>query len=176
MIPFERERLIVNSAKVKLKTLDELVKIREQLRREKKSVVFTNGCFDVLHSGHIYLLEQAKLLGDVSILALNTDEYIRKIKGPNRPINCAYDRAQILSALESLDFITFFEEDTPCEIIDRLRPDIHVKGSDYNPQDFSNMPESEVILKYGGEIKIIKFLRGYSSTRIIDRFNPNKNK
>ena len=159
----------------KIKTLDELIEIITSLKSEGKKIVFTNGCFDIIHTGHIYLLEKAKSFGDKLIVALNTDDSVKKIKGPSRPAVPENDRALIIASLMYTDYVTFFRETEPSRIISLLKPDIHVKGADYKPDDFNNMPEARIIKEYGGEIRIVRLMEGYSTTNLINKVsNPNK--
>ncbi|MFP4548081.1 MAG: D-glycero-beta-D-manno-heptose 1-phosphate adenylyltransferase [Fidelibacterota bacterium] len=151
----------------KILTKDEC---KERIRidqQEGKKVVFTNGCFDVLHVGHLTLLEKAKSFGDRLCVGINSDASVKILKGENRPINSQEDRTRLLAALYVVDYVTVFDEQTPCEIISFLRPDIHVKGGDYDPNDFDNMPEAKVVKEYGGTIKIINLVEGKSSSNII---------
>mgnify|MGYP001577449200 FL=1 len=124
---------------------------------------------DIIHLGHIALLEKAKSFGDILIVGLNTDDSIKRIKGKLRPVFSENERLQILSSLECVDYVTLFNENTPSEIIEVLKPDIHVKGGDYDFNDFNSMPEAKIINEYGGKIIIIPLLDGYSSTDIIDK-------
>ena len=107
--------------------------------------------------------------GDILILGLNTDDSTRRIKGPNKPINSQQERAEILSALEDINYIVFFDENDPCTLIEKIKPDIHVKGGDYNPNNYENMPEARIINEYGGQIKIVSIIEGKSTSNIIDR-------
>lgn len=134
--------------------------------RENKKIVFTNGCFDILHAGHISYLSKAKDAGDFLIIAINSDASVKNLKGPGRPINSEADRALMLSAFQFVDFVTVFDEQLPNKTIEILKPDVHVKGGDYNLND---LPEKEVVQKYGGKIVIFPFLNGYSSTNIINK-------
>ncbi len=154
----------------KLKTWEELKLIREDYAKKGKKVVFTNGCYDILHPGHIQLLKKAKSFGDVLILAINGDKSpFFKTKSGKRPILNQEERVEVLSGLDAVDYITIFNEDTPCEIISKLKPDIHVKGGDYNPENFLNMPEAKIIKEYGGEVKTIPIIGGYSTTKLIEK-------
>ncbi|MBU1201197.1 MAG: D-glycero-beta-D-manno-heptose-7-phosphate kinase [Nanoarchaeota archaeon] len=155
----------------KIKTREEIIQIRKELKKKGKKVVFTNGCFDILHIGHVRLLQKAKEYGDVLILGLNTDASVRRLKGPSRPVNNQEDRAEVISGLESVDYIVFFGEDTPVEIIKKLKPDVHVKGGDYNPHDYKQMPEAKTVHEYGGVVEIIKLTDGKSTTNIINKMN-----
>lgn len=135
-------------------------------RKEGKRIVFTNGCFDLLHSGHVTYLEQARDLGDVLVLGLNSDASIKRLKGSNRPINNLYERIRILSGLESVTFMTSFEEDTPINLLEVIRPDLYVKGGDYT---IETLPEAPVVQAYGGKVEIMPFVQDRSTTNIISR-------
>ncbi len=132
-----------------------------------KTVVFTNGCFDLLHAGHVILLERAKRLGDLLIVAINSDRSVRALrKGPNRPITPQRDRARVLSALACVDYVTIFDEPTPQRAIERLQPDVLVKGADWGPWAIVG---SDVIRRRGGRVVRLPLLKGYSTTRLIER-------
>ena len=132
-----------------------------------KPVVFTNGVFDVLHRGHATYLAQARALGGSLVLALNTDASARRLgKGPDRPLNNAQDRAVVMAALESVTLVTWFDEDTPLELITALKPDILVKGGDY---DMRLLPETKVVESYGGRALAIAFVEGYSTTALVNK-------
>lgn len=143
---------------------EELKKVRAQLRTEKKKVVFTNGCFDLIHSGHVDYLIKSKQLGDVLIVGLNTDESVRRIKGAKRPILKQDERAFIISNLKPVDYVTFFDEDTPAEIIADLIPDILVKGADWS---LDKIVGRDVVEANGGEVKTIEFVNDQSTSKII---------
>jgi D-beta-D-heptose 7-phosphate kinase/D-beta-D-heptose 1-phosphate adenosyltransferase len=144
---------------------DEFIPIREKLRDGKKKIVFTNGCFDILHAGHVDYLNKAKLLGDILLVALNSDSSIRRIKGPKRPIVCQEERAFVMSNLKCVDYVTFFDEDTPAEIIAKIIPDILVKGADWS---IDKIIGREVVEKNGGQVKTIEFINFQSTSRIIE--------
>ena len=129
-----------------------------------RKVVFTNGCFDVLHRGHVTYLAQARDLGDCLVVGLNSDASVKRLKGDNRPINNENDRAYVLAALSSIDYIILFEEDTPKNLIEQVKPDILVKGGDYQ---IDNIVGADFVLKNGGQVLTIPFVDGYSSTKII---------
>ncbi len=134
---------------------------------EGQKVVFTNGCFDLLHVGHVQYLEEARSLGDALIVAVNTDDSVRRLsKGPGRPINPEADRARVLAALASVDRVVLFPEDTPQEIIAELQPDVLVKGGDYAPEEIVGR---EVVLARGGQIRVIPFVPGYSTSALLAR-------
>lgn len=129
-------------------------------------IVFTNGCFDILHSGHIQYLSEAKKLGDILIIGLNSDTSVKRLKGENRPVKSQECRADILAFMGDIDMIIIFNEDTPLNLIDQIIPDILVKGGDWKPEEIVG---SEIVLKNGGEVKSLSFLEGYSSSSIIDK-------
>ncbi len=149
---------------IKVHTLTNLLKIRARLRSRGKKVVFTNGCFDLIHGGHIELFRKAKSLGDVLIVALNTDASVRKIKGPSRPVFPLEERFEVLGAIEYIDYLTSFVEETPQKIIAVLLPDILVKGGDWRPGRVVGKKEVEAA---GGRVVIIPYLKGHSSSAII---------
>jgi D-beta-D-heptose 7-phosphate kinase/D-beta-D-heptose 1-phosphate adenosyltransferase len=129
-------------------------------------VVFTNGCFDVLHPGHVEHLAQAKALGDVLVVGLNSDASVRRLKGAGRPLVREADRAAVLAALRSVDAVTLFDEDTPLELISTLLPDVLVKGGDY---DLDGIVGREAVEEAGGEVRVLPFVEGYSTTDILGR-------
>ncbi len=129
-------------------------------------VVFTNGCFDLLHPGHISYLRAARSLGDALVVGLNSDTSVRKLKGPFRPVIPETDRAIVLEALESVDAVVIFSEDTPVRLIRELKPAVYVKGGDYRIED---LPEAEVAAEIGAEVRILPFEPGYSTTALIER-------
>ena len=147
-------------------TSDEFLEIRRQIRIQNQKLVFTNGCFDILHVGHVDYLNKAKRKGDKLIVALNTDESVRRIKGEDRPVISQEERAFIISNLKSVDYVTFFNEDTPKEIIDKLIPDVLIKGADWN---LNNIVGRETVERNGGEVKTIDFISSQSTTKIIDK-------
>ncbi len=150
------------------KTLDRARLLAEVQRRRLagQTVVFTNGCFDLLHPGHVRLLRQAADLGDYLVVGLNSDASVRRLKGPSRPINPAEARTEILSALESVDAVSIFDEDTPIELISAIRPDVLVKGGDYEPNDVVGRAEVEAA---GGRLVLIPLVEGHSTTRLVRR-------
>jgi rfaE bifunctional protein nucleotidyltransferase chain/domain len=139
-----------------------------ELKAEGKKVVTTNGCFDLLHVGHVRFLKAARALGDVLIVGLNTDRSVRKLKGEKRPIQNESDRAEILSSLECVDYVCLFDEDTPVEFIKVLKPDFHAKGADYKPSDLAETP---VVEAGGGQLKIIDLVPGKSTTSIVGKMS-----
>jgi len=138
----------------------------DRLKREGKKVVFTNGCFDILHAGHTRYLREARKLGDTLILALNSDSSVRSIKGPMRPIVPEAERAEVVAALDSVDYVTVFDELTPLELIEFLRPDVIVKGGDWADKDIVG---AEAVRKWGGRVAIMPEIEGASTTNIIDK-------
>ena len=139
----------------------ELAALIKEQKESGKRVVFTNGIFDFVHKGHVTYLEKARALGDMMVIAINSDTSTKRVKGPERPINAERDRAFILASLRCIDYVTIFEEDTPEQIIDLLKPSIHVKGGDYDPE---TMPETPTVRKNGGEVVIIPLVDGYSNS------------
>jgi D-beta-D-heptose 7-phosphate kinase / D-beta-D-heptose 1-phosphate adenosyltransferase len=135
-------------------------------RRAGRRIVFTNGCFDVLHRGHVQYLEQAKRLGDVLVVALNSDASVARLKGPGRPVNGETDRACLLAALTSVDHVVLFDEDSPRQLLELVRPDLYVKGGDYLPE---MLPEAALVRELGGEIRILDYVRDRSTSEIIQR-------
>ena len=133
-------------------------------RAAGQRVVFTNGCFDVLHAGHVAYLAEARALGDILVVAINTDEQVRSQKGPRRPIFPESDRAEVLAALECVTYVTVFAEATPCELLERVRPDVLVKGGDYAPDTVEGRA---LVEGYGGEVRVLAFRAGLGSTEII---------
>lgn len=136
------------------------------IRKLNRKIVFTNGCFDILHPGHISYLREAKALGDVLIVGLNSDASVRRLKGNSRPIMTQDERALLLVALEMVDLVIIFDEDTPIETLEIIKPDIHVKGGDYKAK---NLPEYPIVKAYGGAVKILSFVDGKSTSGVIER-------
>ena len=148
----------------KIKSLKQLVKIRSQFKKEEKEVVFTNGCFDILHRGHIECLRVARSSGDVLIVGLNSDSSVRKIKGEKRPILSQNDRAEILASLEMVDYVLIFNEQTPYKIIVSLVPDVLVKGGDYRKDKIVG---KEIVESSGGQVIRVKQVPGRSTRNIV---------
>ena len=148
-------------AKDRIKTIEELEPILEAARADGQKIVSTNGVFDFVHTGHLTYLEKSRQLGDLMIIALNSDASTKRIKGPHRPINNEQDRATVLAGLRCVDYVVIFEEDTASEIIEKIKPSIHTKAGDYNPE---KMPETKSIRKVGGEIVIVPIEQGYSNS------------
>ena len=141
-------------------------KLIEELKLQGKKVVFTNGCFDILHVGHLRYLNEAKKQGDILIVGVNSDNSVRQLKGEGRPINNEIDRAEMLSGLKAVDFTVIFEELTQIETLEKLKPSIHVKGGDY---DKNKLPETATVEKNGGEVRILSFVEGKSTTNIVKK-------
>lgn len=137
-------------------------------RKETKNIVFSNGCFDILHRGHVEYLSKAADLGDVLVIGLNTDASVRRLKGPSRPVNDEHSRAFVMAALEFVDAIVFFEEDTPYELIKFVQPDILVKGNDYKAEDIVGY---DIVTAKGGKVITIELVEGFSTTNTIKKIN-----
>lgn len=150
----------------KIVDFEKIKVIAEKCRFERKVIGFTNGCFDIVHAGHVTYLEKAKNLVDVLIVGLNSDESIRRIKGKNRPINSEYDRALVLSALKSVDWVVVFAEDTPLELIKAVKPHVLIKGADWKGK---GVVGGDFVESYGGAVKFIDFLDNRSTTNIIGK-------
>lgn len=153
---------------VKRENIRDIVK---EIQDRGQTVVTTNGCFDVLHVGHVRYLTQTKTYADYSIVLLNSDKSVRSIKGEGRPINNENDRAEILCALSCVDYVVFFDEDSPRDLIGEIKPDVHTKGADYSVE---TLPEADVILKNGGRIEFITFVEGKSSSNTIEKMRGLK--
>ena len=149
-----------------LTNIEELKEIRKILKQSNKKVVFTNGCFDVLHAGHVDYLAKAKECGDILILGLNSDSSVKVIKGSKRPIVPELERAFILKNLKSVDYVILFNEPTPKELIDQIIPDVLVKGADW---DINSIVGRDVVVKNGGTVKTIEFITQQSTTNIIEK-------
>ena len=158
----------------KIKSINELKKVIDELKRQNRKIVTTNGVFDILHIGHIRYLKEAKKLGDILIVAINSDSSTKKIKGPKRPLNNENDRAEALAALECVDYVTIFNEENPIKILGVIKPDIHVKGSDYS---INQVIEKDAVEKNNGKVVLIPKVEGYSTTdfisKIVDLYKNN---
>lgn len=152
------------STKEKILKIDRLANVLNEVRGQKK-IVFTNGCFDLVHLGHIDYLEKSKALGDILVVGLNSDKSINIIKGEHRPIIDEVSRARLLAALQFVDYVVLFDEDTPIELIKSIKPDILAKGNDY---DISNIVGAEIVLSNGGKVETIDLVPGYSTSRLIE--------
>lgn len=156
------------SASSKIKTLADLVAMRHDWRQEGRIVVWTNGCFDLLHLGHMQNLADAKHEGDILIVGVNSDRSVREIKGPRRPILAEDSRARMLAALECVDYVTIFDDSTPAATLETIQPDVHCKGADYR-NNAKPIPERETVERYGGRIHFLELLPGFSTTALIER-------
>jgi D-glycero-beta-D-manno-heptose 1-phosphate adenylyltransferase len=154
----------------KLLDIAELAELVEELKNTKRKIMFTNGCFDIIHAGHVRYLQAARRLGDVLIVGLNSDSSVSLLKGPTRPINNQEDRAEVLAALAAVDYVIIFGEQTAEKLIRVIKPDIYVKGGDYV---VANLPEAELIDNLGGEIVLIPEVQGRSSSNIIKKITGN---
>jgi len=150
----------------KIKSLPEAKKKVAEWKSKGEKVVFTNGCFDLIHLGHVDYLEKARNLGDKLVLGLNTDDSVSRFKGPERPLQDENSRARVLAAFQFIDLVVFFNEDTPLNLITELQPNILVKGSDYLAE---NIVGADVVKRGGGEVKTIDFVPGYSTSRIVEK-------
>jgi len=151
---------------MKLKTWDEIARTVKELKAAGEKLVFTNGCFDIIHAGHVQYLEEAKALGDILIIGLNSDSGVKRIKGDDRPVNSELDRAIVLSAFSAIDYIVLFQEDTPLDLINLIKPDILVKGGDW-PVD--KIVGADIVKANGGQVKTLQFKAGNSTTNIIEK-------
>lgn len=140
------------------------------IKTKGKKVVFTNGCFDIIHRGHVSYLNEAKSLGDILVLGLNSDRSVKRLKGESRPVNTEEDRKFVLENLKSIDFVVIFEEDTPYNLIQLLKPDVLVKGGDWKASDIIG---SDIVLDLGGEVKSLNFIDGFSTTSTIDKISKS---
>ena len=147
---------------------EELAKIVPALKKQGKKIVTTNGAFDIVHIGHVRSLQQAKSFGDILIVGVNSDSSIKKYKSEKRPIIPEQERAEMVAALSCVDYVTIFGETDPCALLEVIKPDVHVKSGDYDPE---KMPETPVVRKYGGEVKITKFISGRSTTDLIKKIS-----
>jgi len=142
------------------------------LREGGQKVVFTNGCFDILHAGHVRYLKKARSFGDCLVLGLNSDASVRRIKGPTRPINCQEDRAEVADALACVDYVVIFDEPTAEALITKVHPDVYVKGGDYT---LETLPEGQIVKSYGGEVELVTLVEGRSTTNIIKKIQAGDN-
>lgn len=139
------------------------IPIIEEWHHQGKKIVFTNGCFDLLHIGHVFYLEEAKSLGDILIVGVNSDASVSQLKGPNRPIKDQYNRSHILGAFACVDIVIIFDDETPIEIIKTIKPSILVKGGDWKPDQIVG---SDFVLSHGGQVRSLRFVEGYSTTAL----------
>lgn len=147
-------------------TRDNLSAFAAALRAHGQRIVFTNGCFDILHVGHVRYLGAARALGDCLVVGLNSDASVRRLKGPERPLNEEADRAEVLDALRAVDYVTIFDEPTAAELIEIIRPDVYVKGGDYT---IATLPEAEIVRGYGGRVEFVDLVPERSTTRVIEK-------
>ena len=161
-MPSQRPRASVT----KVASAATLARVVRQARSRGRTIVFTNGCFDILHAGHVTLLERAKRLGDVLVVAINSDRSVRRLKGPTRPMVGQRDRATLLAALESVDYVTVFNDETPERLIELLHPDVLVKGSDWGR---GQIVGSDIIQRTGGRVVRLPLLKQRSTSRLIQR-------
>jgi len=152
----------------KVVTQHEIVNIVREEQKDGKTFVATNGCFDILHVGHVRYLQKTKSLADYSIVMLNSDKSVKMLKGASRPINNENDRAEILSALNCVDYVVLFEEKSPAELLEKIKPDIYTKGADYT---LETLPEREIVQRCGIKVEFIEFVQGKSTTNIINKIN-----
>lgn len=150
----------------KVKSLDDLKRIADQARRDGKTVVLTNGCFDLLHRGHVHILREAKALGDILIVAINSDRSVKAIKGPSRPVLSESDRTELLAAMEMVDYVALFDEPDPYDLIAAVRPNVLVKGGDWGSDQIVG---ADIVKRNGGKVAVIPYLKGFSTTEIIER-------
>jgi D-beta-D-heptose 7-phosphate kinase/D-beta-D-heptose 1-phosphate adenosyltransferase len=150
----------------KIRSRRSLAQIAGAFRKRGERIVFTNGCFDLLHAGHVAYLEQAKRFGDVLIVGLNSDASVRRIKGPERPVNPEGDRLRIVAALQAVDYVTVFSEDTPLRLIQEIRPHVLVKGADWEKEKIVGGKEVE---SWGGKVKRVRLVPGRSTTKVLDK-------
>jgi rfaE bifunctional protein nucleotidyltransferase chain/domain/rfaE bifunctional protein kinase chain/domain len=154
-----------------LLTHRDLLAIVGEHRRRGSRIVFTNGCFDVLHRGHVAYLRQARTLGDVLVVALNDDDSVARLKGPERPVNPLEDRAGVVGAIECVDLVTSFSDDTPAALLEAVRPDVYTKGGDYTPQ---MLPETPIVERLGGEVRVLDYLSDHSTSAIVGRIKAGR--
>ncbi|MBQ1867545.1 D-glycero-beta-D-manno-heptose 1-phosphate adenylyltransferase [Selenomonas sp.] len=150
---------------------DDIAAFCEVLRKGGKKVVFTNGCFDILHAGHVTYLEKARSFGDCLVLGLNTDASVRANKGPSRPINSELDRAKVVGALKAVDYVVLFGEQTAETLIAKVKPDVYVKGGDYT---LDTLPEAKIVMGYGGKVEFVNMVEGRSTTNVIKKIKQGE--
>ena len=151
-----------------LVTQDEIVNIVRHGQAEGKTFVVTNGCFDILHVGHVRYLQKTKEFADKLIVMLNSDVSVKSIKGPERPINCEADRAEILSSLSCVDYVVLFDENSPAKLLESIKPDVYTKGADYT---LETLPERDIVLKNNIRVEFIEFVEGKSTTNVIKKIS-----
>lgn len=156
----------IKELEAKILNEKDLIRKISDINKKNQKIVFTNGCFDILHKGHVAYLHAASKLGDILIIGLNTDNSVKRLKGPDRPLKDEETRALILSAMQFIDYIVLFDEDTPYNLINIVKPDILVKGGDYKIEDIVGY---DIVTQKGGKIMTIDFVEGHSSTKIINK-------
>lgn len=149
---------------------EQIASFVQKLHQSGKTVVATNGCFDILHVGHVRYLQETKSYADYSIVLLNSDKSVKSIKGPTRPINNENDRAEVLCALSCVDYVVLFDEDSPRNLLDEIKPDVYTKGADYTME---TLPEADIMRKNGTRVEFIKFVEGKSTTSTIEKMKQN---
>ena len=149
----------------------DIEKFCDILRKGGRRIVFTNGCFDILHAGHVRYLAKARSFGDCLVLGLNSDDSVRRLKGPARPINREEDRAEVVSALDSVDYVVLFGEATAEALIAKVKPDVYVKGGDYT---LDTLPEAKIVQSYGGRVEFVAMVEGRSTTGVIEKIRREK--
>lgn len=150
----------------KLVSQKEIINIVRQGQNENKTFAATNGCFDILHVGHVRYLQKTKSLADYSIVMLNSDTSVKQLKGEGRPINCEADRAELLSALSCVDYVVLFEEKSPANLLEAIKPDIYTKGADYT---LETLPEKDIVIRNNIKVEFIEFVAGKSTTNIVNK-------
>jgi len=179
VVPIELDEIIVSILQRrheelgKVRVLDQLIPELQAYRRQGKKIAFTNGCFDILHAGHVAYLRQARKQGDLLVVAVNADKSIRKLKGPDRPVNGEADRLLVLSELESVDYLIVFPQDTPMKLLRAIKPDVLVKGGDYGKDQVVG---ADYVEGYGGEVKVVDLIKGRSTTNIIRKIEAGNGK
>ena len=150
---------------------DKIGEVIDSQKKDGKKIVFTNGCFDILHVGHLRYLEEAKMFGDILVIGLNSDASVKRLKGDKRPIVPEEERAEMLLGLKCVDYVVIFEENTPVEILGEVKPDVHVKGGDYTKE---RLPEAEIVERNGGRVEIVSLIKGKSTTNIVKKIKETE--
>ena len=146
--------------------INDIETVSEEIKLQGRRLVFTNGCFDIIHPGHTAYLRQAKELGDILMVGLNSDDSVRRLKGEGRPLNCVEDRAEVLQSLKPVDIVVVFTEDTPFNLISLVRPDVLVKGGDYKADEIVG---ADIVKPNGGKVVVIPFVKGKSTTALVEK-------
>ena len=150
---------------------NELASVVEEIKKQNKKIVFTNGCFDILHIGHVRYLKESARFGDILMIGLNSDNSVQRLKGPTRPINNENDRAELLCELNFVDYVVIFDEQTPENLLNEIKPSIYTKGADYT---LETLPEAAVVMSNGGKVEFINLVEGKSTTNVIKKIEENK--